>query len=474
MGMLLSTIAAGIVFAQGATAPELTIYNGGFGFVKEIRTLNLRQGIQDVAVEDVAALIEANSVAIRSLTDPDGFAVLEQNYQFDLINTMAILNKAVGSVIRLHRVLPNGGKEVLEGTLMSSPTAMVNTGDGAQMTWNGMVLKTADGRIFLNPSGEIEVPVIPEGMISKPTLLWMIQATKAARHDIELSYLTQGMSWQSDYVMTLDGVNKADFRGWVTLVNNSGKTFIDARLKLIAGDVQRAQQNQPFGGGGGRGGAMEMKSAGFSEESLFEYHMYTLGRPASVRNKEQKQVSLLETTGVPYEKKLIVDSMLNFGMYYPSEGEVGTGDIKPLVKVEFVNKKENGLGIPLPKGRVKVYQRDKAGSVQMVGEDNIDHTPKDERLSLTVGRSFDVRATRKRTNFRRLDSRSFEETFEIEVRNRKDVAEKVFVYERHFGEWEIPKTNMTFEKLDSQTQQYIVELKANETKTVTYTVITRW
>ncbi len=473
--MLLSPLALSLVLAQSSTAPEVTIYNGGFGFVKEIRSLNLRQGIQDVAIEDVAAQIEANSVGIRSLTDPNSFAVLEQNYQFDLINTMAILNKAVGSIIKLHRTLPNGAKETLEGTLMSSPTAMVNTGDGAQMTWNGMVLKTADGRIFLNPSGEIEVPTIPEGMISKPTLLWMIQSDAAKTHQVELSYLTQGMNWQSDYVMTLDGTNKADFRGWVTLTNNCGKAFKDARLKLIAGDVQRAPTNRSGGfGGGGRGGAMEMKADAFSEESLFEYHLYTLQRPATVRDKEQKQVSLLETTGVPYEKKLIVDSMLNFGMYYPSEGEIGTGDVKPLVKVEFVNKKENGLGIPLPKGRVKVYQRDKAGSVQMVGEDSIDHTPKDERLSLTVGRSFDVRTTRKRTNFRRIDARSFEETFEIEVRNRKETPERVYVYERHYAEWEIPKTSMKYEKLDSQTMQYIVDMKANETQTISYTVITRW
>jgi len=474
IGMLLSSLALGFVVAQSAGAPEVTIYNGGFGFVKEMRSIGVRQGIQDVAVEDVAALIEANSVAIRSLTDPEGFTVLEQNYQYDLINTMAILNKAVGSIIRLHRILPNGGKEVLEGTLMSSPTSTINTGDGAQHVWNGMVLKTADGRIFLNPSGEVEVPSIPEGMISKPTLVWMIQAARAATHQVELSYLTQGMNWQSDYVMTLDGINKADFRGWVTLTNNSGKTFNEARLKLIAGDVQRAPQGRGFGGGGAGMARNEMKADAFSQESLFEYHMYTLQRPASIRNKEQKQVSLLETTGVPYEKKLIVDSMLNFGMYYPSEGEVGTGDIKPVVKIEFVNKKENGLGIPLPKGRVKVYQRDKAGSVQMIGEDNIDHTPKDERLSLTVGRSFDVRATRKRTNFRRIDGRSFEETFEIEVRNRKDVPERVYVYERHYAEWNIPRTSMEFTKLDSQTMQYVLDLKANEVKTITYTIITRW
>jgi hypothetical protein len=475
--MLLSQIAAAVVLAQTASAPtEVTVYNGGFGFVKEVRTLNLQKGIQTVPIEDVAAQIETNSVGIRSLTDPNSFAVLEQNYQFDLINAMAILNKAVGGTIRLHRVLPNGTKEVLEGTLMSSPTAIVNTGDGGSgMTYNGMVLKTADGRIFLNPSGEIEVQSIPEGMISRPTLLWMLDSDRAGPNQVELSYLTQGMSWASDYVMTIDGAGKADFRGWVTLVNNCGKSFKDARLKLIAGDVLRAQpQNAGFAGGRGGGGFDRKAAESFQEESLFEYHLYTLQRPATVRNNEQKQVSLLEASGIPYEKKLIVDSMLNFGMYYPSEGEVGTGDIKPLVKVEFVNKKDYGLGVPLPKGRVKVYQRDKSGSVQMVGEDNIDHTPKDERVSLTVGRSFDIRATRKRTNFKRIDYRSFEETFEIEVRNRKEVADKVYVYERHYAEWEIPKTSMEYTKLDSQTMQYLVELKANETKTITYTVITRW
>lgn len=460
---------------QTSTTPvEVTIYNGGFGFVKEVRALNLTAGSQEVAVEDVAAEIEANSVGIRGLSGPS-FSVLEQNYQYDLINAEAILNKAVGHVIKLHRILPNGSKETIEGTLMSSPTAVVDSGNGQGMTYNGMVLKTADGRILLDPSGEVEVPAIPEGMISRPTLKWMLQANSAGSAQVELSYLTQGMSWQSDYVLTLGSASKADMRGWVTLTNNSGKTFKDAKLKLIAGDVQRAQAPRTPGAFS-RSGAADLAFAPpqFSEESLFEYHMYTLQRPASVRNNEMKQVSLFEASGITFEKKLIIDSMLNFGMYYPSEGEVGTGDIKPLAKVEFKNTKENDLGIPLPKGRVKVYQRDGAGSVQMVGEDSIDHTPKDERLSLTLGRSFDVRATRKRTKFKQVGLRWFEETFEIEVRNRKDVAERVYVYERHFWEWSVPKTSIPFEKLDSQTMQYVIDLAANESKTVTYTVVTKW
>jgi len=462
--------------AQTSAAPvEVTIYNGGFGFVKEVRSLNLAAGIHEVAVEDVAAQIEANSVGIRGLNGPS-FSVLEQNYQFDLINVSAILNKAVGQTIKLHRVLPNGTKETIEGILMSAPSAVVDGPFGSrEMTYNGMVLKTPDGRIFLNPSGEVEVPRIPEGMISKPTLTWLLNSQAAGNAQVELSYITQGMSWESDYVLTLGEGNKADMRGWVTLTNNSGKTFKEAQLKLIAGDVQRAPRDLVV-----ETALPMMRSTGgaappqFSEESLFEYHMYSLQRPASVRDKEMKQVSLFEASGIAYEKKLIVDSLANFGMYYPSEGEVGTGDIKPIVKVEFKNTKENDLGIPLPKGNVKVYQRDKAGSVQMVGEDSIDHTPKEERISLTVGRSFDVRATRKRVNFKRINNRSFEETFEIEVRNRKETPEKVYVYERHFAEWNVPKTNLPFEKLDSQTMQYVLDLTANEVKTITYTVITKW
>ena len=465
----------GLALAQASTANEVTVYNQGFGLVKETRQIPLKQGLQTVAVEDVAAQIETNSVGIKSLTDPNGFSVLEQNYQYDLISPIAILNKAVGKQIRFHRVLPNGAKEVLTGTLVSSPTAIVGDAQGGgTATWNGMVIKTDDGRVILNPSGEIEVSSIPEGLISKPTLLWEIEAAAAKTHTVELSYLTRGMSWAADYVLTLDGAGKGDLRGWVTMTNNSGATFVDAKLKLLAGDVQRATAPEMMAPRGAAFAGARAADKGFAEESLFEYHLYTLQRPATIRNKEIKQLSLLEASGFPVTKKLIVDSMRDFGIYYPQEGEVGTGMIKPMVRVEFENKKENDLGIPLPMGTVKVYQRDKSGSVQMLGEDRIQHTPKDERVSLFVGRSFDIVAERKRTNFRRIDSRSFEETFEIEVRNRKEVADRVYVWERHFGDWRISNTSMEWKKLDASTMEYVVDLKAGETKKITYTVVTKW
>jgi hypothetical protein len=466
--------ALGVAIAQTASGTEVTVYNQGFGLVKEVRQMSLRQGRQSVAVEDVAAMIETNSVAIKSLTDPAGFSVLEQNYQYDLISPIAILNKAVGKTIRFHRVLPNGAKEVLTGILVSSPTAVVgNAEGGGSTTWNGMVIQTDDGRIVLNPSGEIEVASLPEGLISKPTLLWEIVATAPKSHTVELSYLTRGMSWAADYVLTLDGLGKADLRGWVTMTNNSGATYRDAKLKLLAGDVQRARQQEDRFRGGIRAPAAT-KEMGFAEESLFEYHLYTLERPATIRNKEIKQLSLLEAEGLTVTKKLIVDSMRDFGIYYPQEGEIGTGVQKPQVRIEFVNSRENRLGMPLPMGTVKVYQRDKSGSVQMLGEDRIEHTPRDERISLVVGRSFDVVAERKRTSFRRIGTNQVEQSFEIEVRNRKDVPETVHVIERHYGDWRVTQSNVEWKKIEAFAMEHVVELKAGESKKLAYTVVNRW
>lgn len=467
IGMAISNAAAG--------GTEVTIYNQGFALIKENRQFVLKQGRQSVTVEDVAAMIEPSSVGIRSLTDPNSFEVLEQNYQFDLINPIAILNKSVGQKVRLIRTIGQQ-KDVLEGTLKSSPTAIVGSASGgSQQTYNGMVIRTDDGRIVLDPTGEVEVRSIPDGLISKPTLLWDLFAQKAGTNQVELSYLTQGINWNADYVFTLDGDGKGDLKGWVTVNNQSGATYQEAQLKLLAGEVQRAQPKFRGAPGAAGGARMEaMADLGFKEESFFEYHLYTLQRPATIRNREMKQLSLLEGKGIKVEKKLVIDALNDYGIYYPNEGEVGTGNIKPVVRVEFVNSKENDLGIPLPKGKIKVYQRDKSGSVQMLGEDEIDHTPRDERLSLVVGKSFDVVATRKRMNFKRISDRSFEQTFEIEVRNRKETAETVHILERHYGDWKISANSMPFEKLDAMTLEFKVALKAGQTQKVTYTVRTTW
>jgi hypothetical protein len=470
---MIAMLAAAI--ATAPVASEVTVYNQGFGLIKETRNLTLQAGRQTVAVEDVASMIEPSSVSVQSVSDKGSFRVLEQNYQYDLISPLAILNKSVGQRVRFVRAF-GGQREVLEGVLISAPTAIVGQPDGGNsQTYNGMVIRTDDGRIVLNPTGEVEVSTVPAGLISKPTLLWDLEAAKAGPNTVELSYITRGVTWSSDYVLTLDGAGKSALQGWVTIDNQSGATFENAKLKLLAGDVQRAQPEMTGGGFGGARDAFNLAAkASFQEESLFEYHLYTLQRPATVRNRETKQISLLEAASIPITKKLILDATRQFGRYFPGEGEIGTGNLKPQVRVEFENKKEYGLGVPLPKGRVKVYQRDQSGSVQLLGEDNIDHTPRDERLSLVVGRSFDVVGERKRTNFRRINDRTVQESFEIEVRNRKETNERVYVIERSWGDWRVLQKSQDFTKRDANTLEFVVDLKPNESKTVTYTIETRW
>jgi hypothetical protein len=467
-------IASALLAQKSTRFNEITVYNQGFGLVKEYRTLDLKKGRQTLAIENVAAQIQPNTVGFKSVSEDGSIDVLEQNYQYDLISSQAILNKAVGAKIRLIRTLPNSSKEVITGTLMSSPTAVVSSNGDSEQTYNGLVLKTDDGRIILDPTGEVEVDSIPEGLISRPTLLWDVDSNRAGDNTIELSYLTSGMSWNADYVLTIDEASKADLQGWVTMNNQSGATFKNVRLKLLAGDVHTvAPANEGLMEDRRTFGAAKAAPQ-FQEQGLFEYHLYTLQRPTTLNNKETKQISLLEGHGIEVKEKLTVDSMMNYGTYYPSEGAVGTGDFHPQVLLEFVNSEKNGLGMPLPMGNMKVYERDSSGSVQMIGEDHIDHTPKDEKISLVAGRSFDVVSTRKRLEFHRLAPNAFQETFQIEVRNHKDVAQPVYLLERHYGDWSISNNSDPFTKEDANTMQFLVTVPANGSKVVRYSVTTKW
>jgi hypothetical protein len=471
----ISAIALAASLAGPSNNTEITVYNQGMGLVKETRKVKLAKGRQNVNIEDVAQLIDPTSVGFRCVNNPGSVSVLEQNYQYDLISPMAILNKSVGKRVKFTRSFGTQ-KESVEGTLISAPTSVVNSGNGSSMEYNGLVIKTDDGRIILSPQGEIEVLQIPDGLISVPSLLWDLNSDKDQEAEMELSYITQGMSWTSNYVLTMDGKGKADLQGWVTLNNQSGLTFKDAKLKLLAGDVNVVNTLEYKARGRTTAAkAMEMSdAAGFKEESLFEYHLYTLQRPASVRNRETKQLSLLEGFNIPVKKMIIFDSMAGFDGYYPEEGEVGTGTLAPMVKIKFVNDEKSGLGMPLPAGKFRLYQRDASGSVQLLGEDMIQHTPRDEKVTLNVGKSFDIRADRKRTNYKRLSNSSFRESFEIEVRNRKKEAETVYLYERHWGDWKVTEKSDAFVKENANTMIFEVKLAAGEVKKVTYTVDTKW
>jgi hypothetical protein len=469
---MIGTFVAAMI-ASSPPRAELTVYNQGFGLVKEVRVLNLRRGRQSVAITDVASGIEPTSVGFHSLSSSSGFRVHEQNYQYDLISTDAILSKSVGQRVRFERSF-GGHKEMLEGTLLNGPKS--GSGDSfeqANPDNHGLVIRTIDGRIIMDPGGDIEVEQIPAGLIGEPTLLWEVESETAHVDNVELSYITNGLSWSADYVLSLDGFGRADLQGWVSIDNKSGATWKDATLKLLAGDVHRINEAMPVASSEAKAiSAFARRSTGFEEESLFEYHLYTLQRPATVRNNETKQLSLLTGHNIPIRKRLIVDSI--GGRYCPSEGEIGTGAVMPQVRLEFRNDKASGLGMPLPKGKIMVTQRDKSGSVQLLGEDNIGHTPKNELVSIDVGKSFDVVSFRRRLAFKHLGPQEYREEFEVELRNRKDNPQSVEVFERHYGDWRITRKSQDFVKPDSNTALFTVSLKPNEVKKVTYTVETKW
>lgn len=469
--MITTILAASAMLVEGST--EITVYNQGLGFVKDLRMIDVKAGQQSLIIEDVAQMIDATSVGFRCMSNPGSISILEQNYQYDLISPMAILQKSVGKKIRFTRAIGNT-KESIEGVLISSPTSVVNTGNGSEYSYNDLVIRTNDGRIILSPQGEIDVLEVPDGLISRPSLVWQIDSESAQRAKMELSYLTKGMSWTANYVLTLGDSNTGDIQGWVTLNNQSGLSFVDAKLKLLAGDVNVVKDEDYKGRERLQTMAPKMlrESAikGFKEESLFEYHLYTLQRPATVREKESKQLSLLSGANIPIKKIIAFDS------YADPSNDSGDAqaDLDSSVMVKFKNDEKSHLGMPMPAGKIRLYQRDASGSLQFLGENQIDHTPRDEKISLTVGKSFDIKASHKKTAYTKLSKNSSRSSYSIEVRNRKKVAETVYVYEHQQGDWKVIDKSDPFIKEDSDTMIFEVKLKAGEVKTVKYTVETKW
>ncbi|MBI1333721.1 MAG: DUF4139 domain-containing protein [Armatimonadetes bacterium] len=470
--MIGTLLAIHALLQPGST--EVTVYNQGLGFIKDVRTLKLRKGTQNIVVEDVAQMIDATSVGFKCLNNPGSVSILEQNYQYDLISPEAILQKSVGKRIRFTRTMGTQ-KESVEGVLLNSPTSVVNNGDGPTMQYNGLVIRTDDGRILLSPEGEIDVLEMPEGLISKPSLLWQVDSDRDQDAKMELSYLTQGMKWSANYVLTMGDSGSADLQGWVTLDNQSGVSFDNATLKLLAGDVNVVQNALPLAADGIAIKAAPAAKAPMSEESLFEYHLYTLDRPATVKNKETKQLSLLEGFNIPVQKVLYYEGYANMG-----GNEDESKNEAAQVRIKFINDKKSNLGMPMPAGKMRLYQRDSKGSVQFLGEDMINHTPKDEKISLEVGTAFDVRIDRKPTNYVKLGRDSKNNTnaarisYELEVRNHKEEPVTVYLYEHESGDWRVVEKSQDYIKDDASTIVFEVRLAAGETKKVTYSVESKW
>jgi hypothetical protein len=466
----------------GAVPPELLREGGrgqgvpGYAVVRHERELALKGGRNTVRFTDVAALIDPTTVAFESLTDAKGTTVIEQNFQFDLVNTQRLLQKYIDRPIAVDQVRGNG-VESFRGTLLSVS--------------GGLTLKADDGSIQILPhNAGIRLPELPGGLISRPTLVWDIAAHRAGTHKTRVSYQTSGITWWSDYNVTYEeGANanacKLDIGAWVSIVNQSGAAYPEAKLKLVAGDVQRVAppgqaQRAPMAA---RTMAMEDRAAGFEEKSFFEYHLYTLGRTTTIPDNSTKQIELFPAArGVPCEKTLVYYGLTPHYGFLPNpvtDRNYGTQSNKKVdVYLGFKNAKENNMGMPLPSGRIRVNKLDAADStLEFIGEDKIDHTPRNEQVLIKMGSAFDVVGERRQINFSVDTSRkTMTEEIEVKLRNHKREAVTVIVKENLYRwvNWQIISKNHDFRKQDARTVHFPLKVAADGETTLRYTVQYTW
>jgi len=488
-------IAAAACCAQSVSGPksvQLTVYNDNFALVKDARAVTLTNGINSIEVGDVAARIDPTSILFKSLTAPNSVAILEQNYQYDLINPDNILNKSVGQRVTFTSFDSNGKPYTQTGILMNPATIFQPGGQDpygdyryqGMVPSGGIVIKTDSGEVVMRPEGQVSVEKMPDGLHPRPTLNWLLTCDKAGSQKAEISYITQGVGWKTDYVALVNKDDAAlDLAGWVTLDNRSGATYSDAKLTLMAGDVRTVTRaREAYAAHMPAGGPVPSLPASFKEKPFFEYHMYTMQRPTTIRDNETKQLSLLGASEVATKKDMIYDGRRDWwrSWWYPGRtGDPGGGyDTSNYHKVNVVlevkNSKENHMGMPLPKGKVRVYKLDEAGSQQFIGEDMIDHTPKDEKIRLYIGDAFDVVGDYKRTSYKKISRRAIQETFQVDVRNHKDAAVLVKVVDHVWSDWNVLQSSHKYNKKDAHTIEFPVQVPANKGVKVTYTIRTRW
>ncbi len=454
---------------------SLTIYNQNFGLVRDVRTVDLKAGVNYLRFEDVAAQIDPTTVNFTSLTAPNAVTVREQNYQYDVLDPITILSKSVGKSVKFREYLASGQVHETAGILLNPPQSTVfNDASGNSTTrMQGLVLKTSSG-VVLNPSGEAELAELPLGLVPKPSLLWKLETTKGGKHRSEIDYQTAGLNWHCDYVVVVNAdETQADITSWVTLDNKSGATFKNAALKLMAGDVHKlATPPVPRSAGFMSARAQAAPEPQFSESGFAEYHLYTLAGRTSVNSNETKQMSLFNASKIGTQKKYVFDPE-NGNNFYPMYRSNNSTQ-KVAVKVEIANSKANGLGMPMPKGKVRVYKKDQDGALEFIGEDNIDHTPKDEKVRVYLGDAFDIIAERKQTNQQQVSDRVQRLSYEISIRNHKDSAVSVTDVEHAFGQWKIVSSSHESTKRDAHTFEFAVDVPANGESKVTYTVETKY
>ena len=437
----------------------ITVYNSDIALIRDVRNLQLARGTGNLRFMDIAATVNPATVHFRSLTDPSRVRVLEQNYEYDLLEPDQLLRKYVGREVTLMRTRQDGGstrQEEVKATLLSYNNAPV---------WKiGSEIVTGIG------ADHIRFPELPSTLYSRPTLIWTVANDGAASHKVEASYLAGKLAWSADYVLTVGRDDTAaDLNGWVTLTNGSGTAFRNAKLQLVAGDLNRVRQQI---------GKMEMAlherrdaaapAANMAEESFSDYHLYTMGRKTTINNNQTKQVSLLEGTDVPVVKRYVVDGQ---AYYYRNQQHPGA-PIKDLVQVfyQFKNEQKGGLGIPMPAGVLRVYQQDSKGGVQFVGEDRIMHTPKDETLDVKIGNAFDVVCERRQVDFAKIASNVYELEYEVTLRNHKATPISVEANEPLGGTWRMLRSSHEWTKTDAWAAQFKVPVAADGAAVLKYRV----
>ncbi|MBE9546259.1 MAG: DUF4139 domain-containing protein [Proteobacteria bacterium] len=437
--------------ADDQTAIEVTVYNNNLGLIKDTRKVKIPYGKGELRFMDVASHIMPVTVHAKSLNYPKDFTVLEQNYEYDLMNADKLLDKYVGKKIKIINWNKfQDRKDTVEATLLSNN--------------RGQIYKIND-EIYLGHPGIKVLPEIPGNLIAKPTLTWLYKNRRKDAHNLEVSYLTGNISWKADYVVVLnEDDTSSDISGWVTLDNKSGATYKNASLKLVAGEVHRAERRRKD-----RLYAMEaMKMAAapqFEERAFFEYHIYDLQRKTTVKDKQTKQVNLLDAGNVKIQKELAVYGIKSyFTRRYMKENPR-----QPVnVYIKFKNSKGNNLGMPLPAGIMRLYKKDDDESLQFIGEDRVEHTPKDEEIRLKIGEAFDVVAERIQTDYKRITSKLYESEWEITLRNHKEKDITVGIVEPLSGNWEVISKSHPYRKVDAYTIRFDVEVPRDKEVKVKY------
>jgi hypothetical protein len=486
-----------------ATQPALTIYNQNFAVVRDSVPLDLKQGVNNIRFTETTAHLEPDSVVLRDASGKTNLQILEQNYRNDPVSQELLLSLFEGRTIDFLVLEPNKpntivqGKIVRSGYARHSQEAMQRYGQRYAMAQSSMAYHNGgmtqpiievDGKLRFSLPGQPLFPPLGDDTILKPTIEWQLQADKAAKLDAELAYVTGGMSWEASYNIVAPEISDLlDFVGWVTMDNQSGKTFENAKLKLMAGDVSKIQQAEGYAVAGLEMQARsDMAAPPVTQKAFEDYHLYTLARPATLRDRETKQVEFIRAGGVKSERIYVYDGLkIDWSQWrgYRMENirnnqELGTEmDTKVAVMREFKNSDANHLGMPLPKGRVRFYKQDDDKQLEFTGENLIDHTPKDETLRVFTGNAFDLVGERRRTNVK-VDSSNqwLDESFEIKLRNHKKEGMEIRVVEHLFRwtNWDITEKSDPFTKTNAQTIEFRIPVKADEEKTIHYTVHYSW